>query len=245
MNDIPLYFQNLNQSGGTSESQSFPQDPLIPIKQELPQKANVEQTEILHNCAPFISKLYTLVNAPEYSELIGWSQEHKEKAFVIKDSVRFSSEVLPYHFKHSNIASFVRQLNIYGFHKLECRNGLCFSHDFFVKSQPLLLERIKRKKNKKNPPVETQPFQSENEVCKVFALRMDLNKVEKDLLEVRHEIQNDLMRWEDLKNRLQQIEMFAPMLYQMSQNFLNASQQNQNRRTQDQQERRRDEGPTH
>ncbi len=39
--------------------------------------------------------------------------------FVIRDSVTFSTTLLPLHFKHQNFASFVRQLNKYNFHKVK------------------------------------------------------------------------------------------------------------------------------
>ncbi|KAL7722224.1 Heat stress transcription factor C-1 [Entamoeba marina] len=170
--------------------------------------------EVLHNCAPFIVKLFSLVNSEEYSHLIGWSEEHNGKAFIIKDSVKFADEVLPYHFKHSNISSFVRQLNIYGFHKLDSKDGICFKHDFFTREKPFLLERIKRKKNRKTQSINTTD--SENEMCSVISLRMDMAKLEKDLLEMKHEIQFNNNRWLEVRGRLDQIDSFLSMLYQMS-----------------------------
>ncbi|WMV46881.1 hypothetical protein MTR67_040266 [Solanum verrucosum] len=43
--------------------------------------------------------------------LISWNQS--EKSFIIWDVPKFSSELLPKYFKHSNFSSFIRQLNIY------------------------------------------------------------------------------------------------------------------------------------
>ena len=49
-------------------------------------------------------------------ELIAWSDEGT--SFIIKNQPEFASSLLPYYYKHSNMASFVRQLNMYGFHKV-------------------------------------------------------------------------------------------------------------------------------
>ena len=41
-------------------------------------------------------------------------------SILVTDQGKFSREVLPRYFKHDNIRSFIRQLNIYGFQR--CRN---------------------------------------------------------------------------------------------------------------------------
>ena len=41
--------------------------------------------------------------------------------FVRKDMNEFTKSILPRMFKHSNFASFVRQLNKYDFHKVSCQ----------------------------------------------------------------------------------------------------------------------------
>ncbi|EDR28981.1 heat stress transcription factor C-1, putative [Entamoeba dispar SAW760] len=214
-----------------SNSVDLPIDKTFEIKKEedkCEDKQSAMVFDVLHNCTPFISKLYSLVNTPEYHSLIQWSEEHKGKAFIITDPVQFAKEVLPYHFKHSNISSFVRQLNIYGFHKLEYKTGICFKHEFFVRDAPEFLDKIKRKKNKKLViPSSLHQSNDNTDVCKMFSLRMDMTRIEKDLLEVRHEIQNNLVRWSDLKNRLDQIEMFLPMLLQVNQFPQQPTQQNE------------------
>jgi heat shock transcription factor len=47
--------------------------------------------------------------------LIRWSE--KGDSFIVLDEDRFAKTLIPELFKHNNYASFVRQLNMYGFHK--------------------------------------------------------------------------------------------------------------------------------
>lgn len=49
--------------------------------------------------------------------LVSWSSSGD--AFTVKDMNEFTKIILPRMFKHSNFASFVRQLNKYDFHKIK------------------------------------------------------------------------------------------------------------------------------
>ena len=51
-----------------------------------------------------------------YPDIVSWSP--KGDCFVIKELDAFTKTILPRMFKHSNFASFVRQLNKYDFHKV-------------------------------------------------------------------------------------------------------------------------------
>lgn len=51
-----------------------------------------------------------------YSEIVTWG--YTGESFVVKEPNEFAKNILPKHFKHSNFASFVRQLNKYDFHKV-------------------------------------------------------------------------------------------------------------------------------
>jgi len=73
---------------------------------------------------------------------------------LIKNQSQFSSSLLPFYYKHSNMASFIRQLNMYDFHKVMNvdagglkgeRDEIEFAHPFFLRGQEHLLEQIKRK----------------------------------------------------------------------------------------------------
>ncbi|KAK3512050.1 hypothetical protein QTP70_028656 [Hemibagrus guttatus] len=106
-----------------------------------------------NNVPAFLTKLWTLVDDPETDPLICWSPSGN--SFHVFDQGRFSKEVLPKYFKHNNMASFVRQLNMYGFRKVVHieQGGLVkpekddteFQHPYFIRGQEHLLENIKRK----------------------------------------------------------------------------------------------------
>ncbi|KAG2199505.1 hypothetical protein INT47_009959 [Mucor saturninus] len=101
----------------------------------------------------FIKKLYSMINDTHNQHLISWNPSGT--SFFVRDVNRFANEVLSEYFKHSNFSSFVRQLNMYGFHKInkshrghkgESKNELWeFSHPNFQRGRPELLGNIKRK----------------------------------------------------------------------------------------------------
>ena len=64
---------------------------------------------------------------------------------MIKSPDRFAAEVLPVYFKHNNMHSFIRQLNMYGFSKKRTRGQNYYHHSLFIKGQPHLVSEIQRK----------------------------------------------------------------------------------------------------
>ncbi|TQN66322.1 Transcription factor SFL1 [Colletotrichum shisoi] len=73
--------------------------------------AAVHQPKIVQTA--FIHKL--MLEDPSIQHLISWSAS--AESFVMSPTADFS-KVLAQYFKHTNISSFVRQLNMYGFHKV-------------------------------------------------------------------------------------------------------------------------------
>lgn len=100
--------------------------------------------------APFISKLFEMISKATDSDYIKWGPSGN--TLVVTDPVAFARDVLPRYFKHDNIRSFVRQLNIYGFQR--CRNAnvpgtepsgeLEFFHESFIEGREDLMIHITR-----------------------------------------------------------------------------------------------------
>ncbi|KAI3646093.1 hypothetical protein MP228_009021 [Amoeboaphelidium protococcarum] len=103
----------------------------------------------------FIKKIYKMLESKVYQNIIDWTSTGE--SFIVKDPNELAKMVLPNVFKHSNFASFVRQLNKYDFHKvkngedLKLYNGMAweFNHPNFKKGRIDILHKVRRKSQKK------------------------------------------------------------------------------------------------
>ena len=95
----------------------------------------------------FLSKLYQILNTKEYNSCIRWSNDGK--SIIISDSASLTKKVLPKFYNHHNFASFVRQLNMYNFHKIRTDpkgNEQNYKHAEFSKDKSLKeIQEIRRK----------------------------------------------------------------------------------------------------
>nr|XP_008118581.1 PREDICTED: heat shock factor protein 3 isoform X1 [Anolis carolinensis] len=136
----------------------------------------------------FLAKLWALVEDSGSDDVISWSKNGQN--FCILDEQRFAKELLPKYFKHNNLSSFIRQLNIYGFRKvIALENGMMasdkscaieFQHPYFKRGKANLLPNIKRKvsavraEDLKVPPDELQKALSEVQGMREQQIHMDL-----------------------------------------------------------------------
>lgn len=68
---------------------------------------SIETFEMINSCDP---------------NLAGWTEDGT--MFVIKEQAIFAQQIIPQFFDHNKFASFARQLNFYGFRKMQVRSSL-------------------------------------------------------------------------------------------------------------------------
>ena len=95
----------------------------------------------------FLSKLYQILSEKDYSQYIHWS--HDGLSVIISDPTGLTKKVLPKFYNHHNYASFVRQLNMYNFHKIRTdpkSNEQKYAHSEFYKGKTAQeIQEIRRK----------------------------------------------------------------------------------------------------
>ncbi|KAK4166127.1 putative heat shock factor protein [Cladorrhinum sp. PSN259] len=83
--------------------------------EEMAQRAKRDAQAKRKQIPPFVQKLSSFLDEDRNTDLIRWSD--KGDSFIVLDEDEFAKTLIPELFKHNNYASFVRQLNMYGFHK--------------------------------------------------------------------------------------------------------------------------------
>ncbi|RCI11074.1 hypothetical protein L249_7537 [Ophiocordyceps polyrhachis-furcata BCC 54312] len=110
-------------------------------------------------------------NASEF-DVARWGKDGD--TFVVVEGEKFTRSILPKHFKHSNMSSFIRQLNKYDFHKVKpssdgdsptpSGNVLEFKHPYFRADSKDGLDNIRRKAPAPRKPPAAEDFTTSQHV---------------------------------------------------------------------------------
>ncbi|KAJ5182417.1 hypothetical protein N7492_000033 [Penicillium capsulatum] len=156
----PAIYTDQNVTAGPGESGAWGES-----LEELYQRALTAKRESQakrKQIPPFVQKLSSFLDESKNTDLIRWSDDGN--SFIVLDEDEFARTLIPELFKHNNYASFVRQLNMYGFHK---KVGLSdnsmraserknkspseYANPYFKRGHPDLLWLIQKPKNASGP----------------------------------------------------------------------------------------------
>eukprot|EP00252_Welwitschia_mirabilis_P000794 TRINITY_DN1076_c0_g1_i1.p1 TRINITY_DN1076_c0_g1~~TRINITY_DN1076_c0_g1_i1.p1 ORF type:complete len:513 (+),score=95.43 TRINITY_DN1076_c0_g1_i1:836-2374(+) len=164
---------------------------------------------------PFLTKTYDMVDDPATDAIVSWSPANN--SFIVWNPPEFARDLLPKYFKHNNFSSFVRQLNTYGFRKID-PDRWEFANEGFLRGQKHLLKNIYRRKPSH---VHTQPQQQQGQSSSVGAcvevgkfgleeeierLKRDKNVLMTELVRLRQQQQSTDQQLQALTQRLQGME---------------------------------------
>ncbi|PIC53337.1 hypothetical protein B9Z55_003080 [Caenorhabditis nigoni] len=148
------------KNGKSMTSVTIEEVPNHAYLESLNQQGAAGQLKVEEDKLPvFLIKLWNIVEDANLQSIVHWDESGA--SFHIADPYSFCRNVLPHFFKHNNLNSLIRQLNMYGFRKMTplSQGGLTrtesdqdhleFSHPCFVQGRPELLSQIKRKKSSK------------------------------------------------------------------------------------------------
>ncbi len=138
----------------------------------------------------FLEKLFKILKSKENWKIINWSEDGTK--VIIFDTIKFSNKILPKYFNHKNYSSFVRQLNIYGFNKINNIYNLKseqYFNEYFQRDKTI--EEIREIK-RKNISYENNKNKEEIKKKKILN-SIDKEDDEKKIIEYKKLIQNGKM----------------------------------------------------
>ncbi|KAK6930687.1 Heat shock factor (HSF)-type, DNA-binding [Dillenia turbinata] len=156
--------------------------------------------------APFLLKTYDMVDDSSTDEIVSWSSNIN--SFVVWNPPEFARLLLPTYFKHNNFSSFIRQLNTYGFRKIDPERWE-FANEDFVKDKKHLLKNIHRRKpihshsQPQGSAIDPERATYDEEIDR---LSRDKAELEANVLRYRQQNSTMKLQLEDLTRRLAGME---------------------------------------
>ncbi|TYH03717.1 hypothetical protein ES288_A09G241300v1 [Gossypium darwinii] len=173
--------------------------------------------------APFLLKTYDMVDDSATDDIVSWSSHNK--SFVVWNPPEFARLLLPTYFKHNNFSSFIRQLNTYGFRKIDPERWE-FANEDFVKGQKHLLKNIHRKKpihSHSNPQgsfVDPERAGFEEEIERLSrektALEANVLRFREERSAAKHQIEELTLRADQMEQRQETLFNFLEKAVQDS-----------------------------
>ncbi|XP_057856626.2 heat stress transcription factor A-5 [Cryptomeria japonica] len=164
---------------------------------------------------PFLTKTFDMVDDAATDSIVSWSPGNN--SFVVWNPAEFSRVLLPTYFKHNNFSSFIRQLNTYGFRKIDPERWE-FANEDFSRGHRHLLKNIHRRKpvhshsqqqqhlaesSGSGAYAEIRNHELEDEITN---LKQEKQMLVMELVRLGNQQQGTEVRLQSLEERLQQME---------------------------------------
>nr|XP_010916598.1 heat stress transcription factor A-4b [Elaeis guineensis] len=187
---------------------------------------------------PFLTKTYEMVDDPSTNSIVSWSPSNS--SFIVWNPPEFSRDLLPKYFKHNNFSSFVRQLNTYGFRKID-PDQWEFANEEFIRGQRHLLKNIHRRKpihshslhhqGNSGPLAESERRELEDEIerlkCEKGLLLSELQKHAQQHHGMEQQMQSLEERLHAMENRQRNMMAFLTQVMQKPGFLSNCVQQSE------------------
>lgn len=165
---------------------------------------------------PFLQKLYDMITACDAAEpnLAQWTSDGS--MFVVKDPKRFAKDIIPQYYDHSNLNSFVRQLNYYDFSKVKTKpprkvdfdkstaKHITFCNTNFKQGETELLSEIKRSTKK-------QTLNAHDKKREIEQLKEQIEDMRGQVIELTEKAKVDEHKHSQTEKRLLALEQFLKM----------------------------------
>lgn len=136
----------------------------------------------------FLKKLSLMLENNSISSIIRWGEDGTY--IIISSRQQFVDKVMVSYFNNKCFSNFVRQLNIYSFKKVRSeKTYCCYKHPFFMRDEPQLISRIKRKLPQNKPKDAVQPSIDESRLR---------NEIIESIKNLERRIEQEGMKTDDL-----------------------------------------------
>ncbi|GFZ15960.1 heat shock factor 3 [Actinidia rufa] len=190
--------------------------------QDAEMMASSAASAIANSPPPFLSKTYDMVDDPSTDSIVSWSDSNN--SFVVWNVSEFARDLLPKYFKHNNFSSFVRQLNTYGFRKVD-PDRWEFANEGFLRGQKHLLKIISRRKpahvqsHQQPPQVQDKSVGSCVELGK-FGIDEDVERLKSDKNVLMQELFRLKQQQQATDNQLQTVGKRVQVMEQRQQHMM-------------------------
>ncbi|KAF8036255.1 hypothetical protein BT93_C2080 [Corymbia citriodora subsp. variegata] len=164
---------------------------------------------------PFLRKTYKMVSDPSTDPVVSWSSSRE--SFVVWDQHEFSKQVLPRYFKHSNFSSFIRQLNTYGFRKIDTDQWE-FANTGFREGKKHLLKNIRRRRKlsdhvKASSSTVTLDYPKAGKEAELEMLKKDQEALKAEILKLREERESSQHEINQVTERIHHAECRCQQMF--------------------------------